>query len=126
MKNFVAVLVLVVLTCGGMYAQNGNCGNNGNGPGNGNPANGTGGWGSGQYLVSWLENGGSIPQPVAIAVIHEARVWGQQNFGLSLGQMIQKYNQGLLTVEFMYTSPPSLTFRVGFGGIEIAVILDGA
>jgi hypothetical protein len=115
---------------------NGSNGNNGNGNGSygyGNPVNGTGnGYGQGnspwanvnwpQWLINWLENGGQIPPLLAMDVIWEARTWGQQQFGLSYGQMLQKYAQGSLTLEYISTAPPSLTFRVSYGGINVLII----
>ncbi|MBK9451001.1 MAG: hypothetical protein IPN95_16660 [Bacteroidetes bacterium] len=120
---------------------NGGYGNNGNGNGGyGNNGNGNGGYsnnayGQGnsqwanvnwpQWLINWLENGGQIPPVLAANVIWEARGWGQQTFSLNYGQMLQKYSQGQLTLEYLSTSPPSLTFRVRFGGLSITVIIDG-
>ena len=121
----------------GGYGNNGNgnggYGNNGNG-GYSNPPGGgqANGYGQGnspwanvnwpQWLISWLENGGQIPPVLAADVIWEARSWGQQNFSLSYWQMLQKYAQGSLTIEYISTSPPSLTFRVRFGGIDVLII----
>ncbi len=123
--------------CGNGYGNGGN-GNNGNGNGgNGNNGNGNGGYGNNgygqgnspwanvnwpQWLINWLENGGQIPPLLAADVIFEARAWGQQNFGLSYGQMLQKYAQGSLTLEYISTAPPSLTFRVRYGGIDVLII----
>ncbi len=115
---------------------NGSNGNNGNGNGSygyGNPVNGTGnGYGQGtspwansnwpQWVITWLENGGQIPPLLAMDVIWEARTWGLQQFGLSYGQMLQKYAQGSLTLEYISTAPPSLTFRVRYGGIDVLII----
>ncbi|MFN8395065.1 MAG: hypothetical protein U0176_10490 [Bacteroidia bacterium] len=56
--------------------------------------------------------------------LREARQWAQQNFGLSLGQMIQQYQAGNLTVELVETNPPSWTLKVGYGGIHIIVVLS--
>lgn len=115
MKKILTLLLVLFMAWSFVAAQNGN-GNNGAGNGNG--------VGSGQYLITWLENGGQIPQALAVAVVIKARDWGQQNFGLSLGQMLQKYNQGLLTVEFAYTSPPSLTFIVRYGGGQVIITIE--
>ena len=57
--------------------------------------------------------------------LREARQWAQQNFGLSLGQMIQHYAAGNLTVELVDTAPPSWTVRVSYGGLGIEVVIDG-
>jgi hypothetical protein len=139
MRKILFLTVLLFFAFAFVHAQ-GNSGNNGNGNGNGNPQqgwnggngnpayNGTGNpWANinaPQWLLTWLQNGGQVPMPLAVVVIHEARSWGQQNFGMNQGQMIQKYFQGQLTIEFVSTSPPSLTFRVRFGGGDVMVILD--
>jgi hypothetical protein len=111
MKNIVAALALVLLTACTVVAQN-----NGNGLGN---AGGNANWPT--WVQAWVQNGGQVPHPLALRVVREARQWGQQNFGLNLGQMIQKYMIGELTVELVATSPPSLTFRVSYGG-SIAIV----
>jgi hypothetical protein len=119
---------------------NGGYGNNGNGNGGyGNNGNGNGGYsnngyGQGnspwanvnwpQWLINWLENGGQIPPLLAADVIWEARAWGQQNFSLSYGQMLQKYAQGHLSITYLSTSPPSLTFRLIYGGLNVIVVTD--
>ncbi|MFN8395218.1 MAG: hypothetical protein U0176_11265 [Bacteroidia bacterium] len=84
-------------------------GNSNGNNGNGNPWAGY--WP--QPVITWLQNGGQVPMPLAVAVIREAREWGQQTFGLNQGQMIGKYLQGALTIEYIPTAPPSLIFRVG-------------
>lgn len=121
MKKLVT-LVLFLLLLSSFAAAQGNGGGNGNGNGN----NGNSQWGNAnwpQYVITWLQNGGQVPLPLAVVVIHEARAWGMQNFGLNQGQMIQKYFQGQLTVEFVSTSPPSLTFMVKFGGGDVIVVI---
>lgn len=75
-------------------------------------------------LVIWLENSGQVPQIVSLAAIKKASDWGQQTFGLSYGQMVSKYAQGQLTVSYVSVAPPSLVFRVNYGGFGITVILD--
>ena len=57
--------------------------------------------------------------------IREARQWAEQTFGLSLGQMIQQYAAGNLTVELVDTAPPSWTVRVSYGGLGIEVVISG-
>lgn len=132
MKKILFLAVLLFFSFAFVHAQ-GNSGNNGNGNGNGNPQQGwNGGNGNNpwaninapQWLLTWLQNGGQVPMPLAVMVIHEARSWGQQNYGMNQGQMVVKYLQGLLTIEFVSTSPPSLTFRVRFGGGDIMVVID--
>ena len=56
--------------------------------------------------------------------LREARQWAQQNFGLNLGQMIQQYAAGNLTVELVDTAPPSWTVRISFDGAELLVVID--
>jgi hypothetical protein len=69
-----------------------------------------------------LQNGNPVPTLLALDIIRQARDWGMQVCGLNLGQMIQKYFQGQLTVEFLATSPPSWTFRVRFGNLDVTII----
>jgi hypothetical protein len=129
MKRFVSILALLLVSFAFVAAQ-GNGGNNGNGNGNGNGGYSSYGQGNGpwlnvnwpQWLINWLENGGQVPPVLAADVIWEARSWGQQNFGLSYLQMLQKYAQGQLTLTYISTSPPSLTFRVTFGGLNVVII----
>lgn len=106
MKNIVAALALILLTACTVVAQNN---------GNGGAPSGNANW------PAWVQNGGQVPHQMALRVVREARQWGQQNFGLNLGQMIQKYMIGELTLEMVATSPPSLTFRVSYGG-SIAIV----
>jgi hypothetical protein len=101
----------------------GNSGN-GNGYGNNGYGQGDGSWAN-VDLITWLENGGEIPPRLAAKVIFEARAWGQQQFGLNYGQMLQKYSQGLLTIQYLSTAPPTLMFRVSYGNLSISVIIDG-
>lgn len=61
--------------------------------------------------------------PLAVAVIHEAKDWGQQNYGMNQGQMVSKYLQGLLKLEYVTTAPPALVFRVSFGGGDLIIDL---
>lgn len=150
MKKYLGLLAFLLVSFTFVTAQgnggnngngNGGYGNNGNG-GNGNSGNWNGGNGNGgnsnnqwanfnlpQWLQTWLNNGGQIPHLLAAEVIFEARSWGQQNFGLNYGQMLQKYAQGTLTIEYIPNSPPApttpvvLAFRVRYGIGEI-VILD--
>ncbi len=124
MKRFLSILVfslLVTIPILGAAQGNGNGGNNGNGFGQANSSQ----WANlnwPQWLTSWLENGGQIPMPLAVMTIHEAKDWGMQNFGLSQGQMLQRYFTGQLTITYISTSPPSLTFRVSYGGLSIIVL----
>lgn len=124
MKKILALVLFLLCTLTAIHAQ-GNGNGNGNGQGNGN-GNGYA-WGSGggfNGLVTWLENGGQVPQVVSLAAIYKARNWGQQNFSLNYGQMVAKYVQGQLTVTYLSVSPPTLVFRVRMGGLGIDVILD--
>jgi hypothetical protein len=128
MKKLLVLFSFFLLAITAIHAQ-------GNGNGNGNPfgqanANNNGNawaWGNGggfNALVTYLENGGQVPQFVSLAAIYKARDWGQQNFGLNYGQMVAKYVQGQLTVTYVSVAPPSLVFRVSYGGFGITVILD--
>jgi hypothetical protein len=73
---------------------------------------------------SWVLNG-EIPQNVAIRLAQEARPVFQQAFDLSLGQLIQRYQDGQLTIAIEATSPPTVVvFRVTYGGISITVVDD--
>lgn len=137
MKRLLGILAFGLLLVSSVAAQgSGGNGNNGNGYGN----NANGGYGNGngnangqvnspwgnwpQWLINWLENGGQTPPLLAADVIWEARSWGQQNFGLSYGQMLQKYAQGSLTLTYISTAPPTLTFRVLYGGLSVTVVTD--
>ena len=139
MKRIFTFLVFILLVAGFVAAQ-GNGGGNGNSPnggqGNGNsnngnpPGGGMGGWAWGNsnwpnLLIQQLENGGPIPNAIALGAIWKAREWGQQTFGLSYGQMVARYAQGSLTVTYVSTAPPALVFNVAFDGGNIAVILTG-
>lgn len=105
MKKLVCILTLSMMGLCAVHGQN----PNGPSPGNGQ------GWQQSPVLT-W--------QHVQRA-LREARQWAQQNFGLSLGQMIQAYAAGNLTVELVETNPPSWTFRVSYGGEGILVVIDG-
>jgi hypothetical protein len=122
MKKILALILFLLCTLTVVQAQgNGNGNGNGNGQGNGYA------WGNGggfNGLVTWLENGGQIPQVISLAAIYKARDWGQQTFSLNYGQMIAKYAQGQLTVIYLSVSPPTLVFRVRYGGIHIDVLID--
>ncbi len=133
MKRVTLWLLFSMLAFSATYSQcNGNGGYGNNGSGNGGYGNnGNGGnsqWANThwpQWVITWLENGGQVPMPLAVAAIREARAWGMQNFGLNQGQMLVKYLQGQLTVEYVSTAPPSLTFRVSYsGGIAIVILQD--
>jgi hypothetical protein len=124
MKRFLSILAFLLVSFAFVAAQ-GNGGNNGNGNWNGNGNNGNGN-GSAvnaqQWLLTYLQNGNPVPTILALDIIRQARDWGMQVCGLNLGQMIQKYFQGQLTVTFMSTSPPSMTFRVSYGGNDVLII----
>ena len=73
---------------------------------------------------AWVTTG-QIPQNVAVHLVQEVRPMLQQAFGLSLGQLIQRYNNGQLTIVIETTSPPTVVvFRVSYGGISIEIIDD--
>lgn len=124
MKKILALVSFLLIAFTAIHAQgNGNGNGNAYGQGNGNGW----AWGNGggfNALVTYLENGGQVPQVVSLAAIYKARDWGQQTFGLNFGQMVAKYAQGQLTVSYVSVAPPSLVFRVSYGGFGIIVILD--
>lgn len=78
------------------------------------------------WVSSCLSGSGQVPTNIAVAVVRECRIWGQQNFGLSLGQMIQKMFAGEMAIELIQVNPPTpaLTFRVTYEGVSIIVIHD--
>lgn len=104
MKKLVCTVALCLMGLCAVQAQN----PNGNSQGNGQ------GWQQSPVLT-W--------QHVQRA-LREARQWAQQNFGLSLGQMIQQYVAGNLTVELVETNPPSWTVRVSYNGSIIIIALE--
>jgi hypothetical protein len=126
MKRFLSILAFSLLLVTFVSAQgNGNGGNGNNGNGNGPGSGYSLGNGNGfNWLVNHLENGGQVPQLVALAAIYKARDWGWQYFRLTYGQMIAKYAQGQLTVSYISVAPPTLIFSVDYGGHGIVVILD--
>lgn len=124
-KKLLGLLFLIFLTVGSAQAQ-------GNGNGQGNTS------GSTQAQQStfqnwppqvrlWLENGGQgqMPMLLQVRIRLEARPWLQQAFGLSNGQIVQKWLNGEITVTYLPTAPPSptLTFRVEYGGGMILVVI---
>jgi hypothetical protein len=118
MKKILGILALLLVSFTFVAAQ-GNGGNNGNGYGN----NGQGpSFNAQQWLIDYLEAGNPVPHWLALDVIRDAREWGSQVCGLNLGQMIAKYLQGQLTVEYISTAPPSFTFRISYGGHDVVVI----
>jgi hypothetical protein len=126
MKKVISLLAFLFFAFTFIAAQGNGCGNgnngNGNSYGNGNSSSAWSGYWP-NWIITWLENGGEVPTPLAVAVIHEARSWGQQNFGLNQGQMVAKYLQGQLTVAYVPTAPPSLIFRVSYGGGHVIIDL---
>ena len=115
MKKYIVVLSFLLFSVSWVAAQN-NGNDNGHGCGSGNS------WPA--WVQSCLNASTPVPMPVCLKVVRDCRQWGQQNFGLNLGQMFQKYFQGEMTVDLIQTAPPSLTFRVSYGGIGITIILD--
>ena len=108
MKKLLFAAVLGLIGTCAVQAQNPNGPSTGSGSGNGQ------GWQQSPVLT-W--------QHVQRA-LREARQWAQQNFGLSLGQMIQEYQAGNLTVELVETNPPSWTVRVAYDGNVITIALE--
>jgi hypothetical protein len=125
MKRILFLLAFLLVSFAFVAAQ-GNGGNNGNGYGNNWNGNGNNGQGpfvnAQQWLIDYLEAGNPVPQWLGLEVVRKARDWGSQVCGLNLGQMIAKYFQGQLIVEYISTAPPSLTFRVTFGGLSVDII----
>ena len=135
MKNLFAVLVLVLLTGTTCWAQ----GHGGSGSGSGSGGSGSGHHGSGGHgsaaqphwpapVQSWLDNGaqGPIPQVLLNRVRQDAKPWLMQTFGLTNGQIQQRYNNGQITITYIATAPPTpvLSFRVAYGGLTIIIIMD--
>lgn len=130
MKKILVLFSFFLIAFAAIHAQ-GNGNGNGNAYGQGNGNNNGNGWAWGNAggfnaLVTYLENGGQVPQLISLAAIFKAREWGQQTFGLNYGQMVAKYVQGQLTVTYLSVAPPMLVFRVRYGGIHIDVILDNS
>jgi hypothetical protein len=139
MKKCIALLSILLLAVSWVAAQNTGNGSSGcNTPG-GAQSNGNGPQGNSQNQASpyqnwplpvriWLDNGAqaAIPPLLIVRVRIAARPWLQQTFGLSMGQIIQKYNNGEITVVYLPTSPPSavLSFRVSYGGGLIIIEID--
>jgi hypothetical protein len=116
MKRILSLLAFLIVLSSAASSQSTGNGNSGNG----NP------WGNGNWseLIVLLENGGQVPTPIVNQVLHAVKDWGRQTFGLSLGQMHQKYGNGELAIVYLSTSPPSLTFRVSYGGVLITSVID--
>jgi hypothetical protein len=123
-KNLLGLLLIVLLTVGVVVAQ----GNGGSGSGNGNHGHGLSGT---QAQTSpyqnwpmpvrvWLDGGGQgqIPMLLVARVRLAARPWLMQTFGLSNGQIMQKWANGEIVMTYLPTSPPTPTlfFRVSLGG----------
>ncbi len=125
MKKYIFVLSFLLFAASWVGAQNNNGWNNGNGFGSVtgsstslNPNNYP------SYVQNWLNTGGPIPFPMAIGAMRLSRHWARQNYGLSMGQMIQQYYQGDLTIDHIPTVPVGLLFRVSYGGGSVVVDLD--
>jgi hypothetical protein len=112
MRRILATIAFLLLAVSFVAAQ-GNSNGNSN---NGNPAS------NGVNNVWGYVPGGAIPQALAVHIIQEARAWGQANFGLGLGQMMQLYREGELTIAYVPVVPPILMFRVSYGGNRVVVI----
>ena len=104
MKNWLLAMAMCLIGTCALQAQNPN----------GNTQGNSQGWQQSPVLT-W--------QHVQRA-LREARQWAQQNFGLSLGQMIQQYAAGNLTVELVETNPPSLTVRIRYDGSTLLLVID--
>ena len=120
MRKFIFLGLFLVFSAGAASAQNG-----GNGYGWGNSSGSYNPWANGnwpQFVINWLQNGGQVPMPLAVVAIREARDWGMATLGLTQGQMLVKYLSGQLTIEYVPTAPPTLTFRITYGG-NIAIVL---
>lgn len=122
MKRLLSLIAFLFLLTA-MASGQGN-GNNGNAYGQGGGNSNWSGANWPGWLQNWLQNGGQVPQPLALAAIWKARDWGWANFRLHYGQMVAKYAQGQLTVTYVSTAPPTLTFAVTYGGLGTIVIID--
>lgn len=142
MKKLVSLLAFTILVYTSVAAQS-NGGGHGSGHGNGHQGSGSGGSGSGHQgsqssnspwagmnipnsWKHWLESGGNMPGDMRDAILTKASVWGMQNFGLTVNQLKQRYNQGTLTITYVATAPPTLTFQVSFGGGLTIVIIESS
>ncbi len=134
MKKCIALLSFLLLGLSWVAAQNTGNGGSGNGC---NQGNGPQVYGQNQAspyqnwplpVRIWLDNGaqGAVPSLLMARVRIAARPWLQQTFGLSMGQIIQKYNNGEITVVYLPTSPPSavLSFRVTYEGGAIIISIE--
>jgi hypothetical protein len=69
-----------------------------------------------------------FPQWLVVAVLQEARPILQPSIGLNLGQMIQAYRNGGITIEYLCRCAEDQTkgvYRVGFGGGSVLInIMD--
>jgi hypothetical protein len=109
MKRFLSLLVFLLVSVTFVAAQ---CGNNGNGGNNGNNANAQ----QAPIAPTWQ---------TAHRALQAAVPYFQQELSLSLGQLIQRYFQGLCTITLVTTNPPTnRTYRVASGGFGIVVVID--
>jgi hypothetical protein len=135
MKRYLSLLAFFFVTFSYIAAQGngggGHQGSGGSGSGSGSGHNGsqssTSPW-AGMNIPNswkhWLNNGGNMPGDMRDAILVKAATWGMQNFGFTVNQMKQRYNQGTLTIQYLTTAPPTLSFRVSYGGGNISVIID--
>jgi hypothetical protein len=123
MKHLIVILLLGLLSWGGVQAQltegGGAIGGDPTSPVSPTlPAGSYVNWPG--WLQPWLEGGGVDELPAALvnAVLHEAKDWGQQTLGMSLGQMHQAFSNGVLTISYLPNNPPTnvIFFRVQCGG----------
>jgi hypothetical protein len=119
MKRLLSLFVFLLITAAFVAAQ---CGNNGNsnsgGQNNGNAGNNG-------PSVNVQQAPTTISWQMAQRALHEAKAYFQQEMGLNLGQLIQKYFQGICTITLVSTNPPTNnTYRVAIGGFGIVVVID--
>ena len=129
MKKLLPLLGLLLLSYSFCAAQGGG-GNGGSGSG-GSGSGYHGGNGHGpnannnamQQLKAQLANGMAIPPWLNQRVLLKT-FQTTTHFGLSLQSLRNQFNAGNLTVTYVQTSPPSLTFRVRYNGVDIMVVID--
>ena len=132
------MIALLLTSFSFVLAQGNGSGHNGAQHGNGGSGSGSGLHGSNQNnspwagmnipnsWKHWLDNGGNMPGDLRDAILFKASTSGFQAFALPLNLLRQRYNQGTLIITYVATAPPSLSFRVSFGGTDIILIIDNA
>jgi hypothetical protein len=76
------------------------------------------------WLQTWVDNGGPMPDALVSAVIHQAAGWGMQTLHLTEAEMLAKYATGEIKIAFDPAALPALSFRVSAGNVLITTILD--